>query len=56
MEDTASLFSVSAEDAKRLYGETIPSTERNKRMFSFRTPVGVWASITPWNFPSHDHV
>ena len=51
VEDTASLFSVSAEDAKRLYGETIPSTVRNKRMFSFRTPVGVWASITPWNFP-----
>jgi acyl-CoA reductase-like NAD-dependent aldehyde dehydrogenase len=51
VEDTAALFSVSAEDAKRLYGETIPSTDRNKRMFSFRTPVGVWASITPWNFP-----
>jgi acyl-CoA reductase-like NAD-dependent aldehyde dehydrogenase len=51
VEDTASLFSVSAEDAKRLYGETIPSTDRGKRMFTFHAPVGVWASITPWNFP-----
>jgi acyl-CoA reductase-like NAD-dependent aldehyde dehydrogenase len=49
--DTAELFAVSAEDAKRLYGETIPSTARNKRMFTFHAPVGVWATITPWNFP-----
>jgi acyl-CoA reductase-like NAD-dependent aldehyde dehydrogenase len=51
VEDTVALFSVSAEDAKRLYGETIPSTARDKRMFTFRTPVGVWGTITPWNFP-----
>jgi len=51
VEDTAALFSVSAEDAKRLYGETIPSTARDKRMFTFRAPVGVWGAITPWNFP-----
>jgi succinate-semialdehyde dehydrogenase/glutarate-semialdehyde dehydrogenase len=49
--DTVSLFRDSAEDAKRLYGETIPSTDRNKRMFTFRAPVGVWAGVTPWNFP-----
>ena len=49
--DSAALFTDSAEDAKRLYGETIPSTDRNKRMFTFRAPVGVWAGITPWNFP-----
>lgn len=49
--DSAALFVDSAEDAKRLYGETIPSTDRNKRMFTFRAPVGVWAGITPWNFP-----
>jgi len=49
--DSASLFVDSAEDAKRLYGETIPSTDRNKRMFTFRAPVGVWAGVTPWNFP-----
>src|SRR5690606_32357763 len=49
--DSAALFVDSAEDAKRLYGETIPSTDRNKRMFTFCAPVGVWAGITPWNFP-----
>jgi succinate-semialdehyde dehydrogenase/glutarate-semialdehyde dehydrogenase len=51
VEDTAALFADSAEDAKRLYGETIPSSSRDKRMFTFRAPVGVWAAITPWNFP-----
>jgi succinate-semialdehyde dehydrogenase/glutarate-semialdehyde dehydrogenase len=51
VEDTASLFTTSAEDAKRLYGEVIPSMERGKRMLTFRAPVGVWAAITPWNFP-----
>jgi acyl-CoA reductase-like NAD-dependent aldehyde dehydrogenase len=51
VEDSAALFSVSAEDAKRLYGEVIPSTDRNKRMYTFRRPVGVWGTITPWNFP-----
>ena len=49
--DTAELFAVSAEDAKRLYGEVIPSSQRGKRVFTFRVPVGVWAAITPWNFP-----
>jgi succinate-semialdehyde dehydrogenase/glutarate-semialdehyde dehydrogenase len=51
VEDTASLFRVSAEDALRLYGETIPSSARSKRMLTWRAPVGVWAAITPWNFP-----
>ena len=49
--DSAELFAVSAEDAKRLYGSTIPSVERDKRIFTYRQPVGVWAAITPWNFP-----
>ena len=49
--DAAELFAVSAEDAKRLYGDVIPSTERDKRIFTTRQPVGVWAAITPWNFP-----
>jgi acyl-CoA reductase-like NAD-dependent aldehyde dehydrogenase len=49
--DSAELFAVSAEDAKRLYGDVIPSAERNKRMITFRQPVGVWAGVTPWNFP-----
>ena len=51
MTDTADLFRDSAEDAKRLFGEVIPSAERGKRMFTYRVPVGVWAAITPWNFP-----
>ncbi|MFI7587445.1 aldehyde dehydrogenase family protein [Spongisporangium articulatum] len=51
VEDTAALFTDSAEDAKRLFGEVIPSTSRTKRMFTFRVPVGVWAAVTPWNFP-----
>jgi acyl-CoA reductase-like NAD-dependent aldehyde dehydrogenase len=51
VEDTAALFRVSAEDALRLYGETIPSAARGKRMITWRAPVGVWAAITPWNFP-----
>lgn len=49
--DSAELFAVSAEDAKRLYGSTIPSVERDKRIFTYRKPGGVWAAITPWNFP-----
>jgi succinate-semialdehyde dehydrogenase/glutarate-semialdehyde dehydrogenase len=44
-------FINAAEDIKRLGGEVIPTTDRNKRMFTFRRPVGVWAAITPWNFP-----
>lgn len=44
-------FYNAAEDVKRLTGEVIPTSARNKRMFTFRRPVGVWAAITPWNFP-----
>jgi len=51
VEDTAGLFRVSAEDSLRLYGETIPSAGRGKRMLTWHAPVGVWAAITPWNFP-----
>jgi acyl-CoA reductase-like NAD-dependent aldehyde dehydrogenase len=51
VEDTAALFVESGEDAKRLFGEVIPSTSRRKRMLTFRVPVGVWAAVTPWNFP-----
>ncbi|GKV68744.1 NAD-dependent succinate-semialdehyde dehydrogenase [Sporosarcina sp. NCCP-2716] len=41
-----------AEEGKRLYGETIPATQQNKRLFVHRQPVGVVAAITPWNFPA----
>ncbi|MBA2337460.1 MAG: aldehyde dehydrogenase [Acidimicrobiia bacterium] len=44
-------FRNAAEDVKRLSGKTIPTTDRNKRMFTYHRPVGVWAAITPWNFP-----
>lgn len=44
-------FTESAEDVKRLMGSVIPTTDRSVRMFTFRRPVGVWAAITPWNFP-----
>lgn len=51
VEEAVELFHLHAEDAKRLYGETIPSTEANKRMFTVRAPVGVFGIITPWNYP-----
>nr|WP_263327225.1 NAD-dependent succinate-semialdehyde dehydrogenase [Neobacillus sp. Marseille-Q6967] len=41
-----------AEEGKRVYGETIPATGRNKRLFVQKQPVGVIAAITPWNFPA----
>ncbi len=40
-----------AEEAKRLYGETIPGHQADKRIIVIRQPVGVVAAITPWNFP-----
>ena len=40
------------EEAKRIYGETIPGHMRDKRLTVIRQPVGVVASITPWNFPN----
>ncbi len=42
----------SAEEAKRVYGETIPASTVGKRILVLRQPVGVAAAITPWNFPS----
>ncbi|TCL71871.1 NAD-dependent succinate-semialdehyde dehydrogenase [Rhizobium sp. BK251] len=40
------------EEAKRIYGETIPAAQTDKRMFVIRQPVGVVGTITPWNFPA----
>ncbi len=40
-----------AEEAKRIGGETIPTTDNNKRFVVIRQPIGVCAAITPWNFP-----
>ncbi|WP_324022139.1 succinate-semialdehyde dehydrogenase (plasmid) [Pantoea sp. JZ29] len=41
-----------AEEAKRVYGETIPAPTTNKRIVVIKQPVGVCAAITPWNFPA----
>ena len=41
-----------AEEGKRVYGEMIPATQRNKRLWVQKQPVGVVAAITPWNFPA----
>ena len=51
IEEANQYFYNAAEDVKRLTGEVIPTSSRSKRMFTFRRPVGVWAAITPWNFP-----
>ncbi|MCY1126874.1 NAD-dependent succinate-semialdehyde dehydrogenase [Frigidibacter sp. RF13] len=40
------------EEAKRIYGETIPGHQRDKRLMVIKQPIGVAASITPWNFPN----
>jgi succinate-semialdehyde dehydrogenase/glutarate-semialdehyde dehydrogenase len=40
------------EEAKRIYGETMPATQENKRILIQKQPVGVVAAITPWNFPA----
>ncbi|MEH6638101.1 MAG: NADP-dependent succinate-semialdehyde dehydrogenase [Porticoccaceae bacterium] len=41
-----------AEEAKRVYGDTIPATSRDKRIVVLKQPIGVVAAITPWNFPN----
>jgi succinate-semialdehyde dehydrogenase / glutarate-semialdehyde dehydrogenase len=40
-----------AEEAKRVYGETIPSPRGDQRFVVLRQPVGVCAAVTPWNYP-----
>ena len=41
-----------AEEAKRVYGDTIPQPSSDKRLVVIKQPVGVVSAITPWNFPS----
>ncbi|MEM8653494.1 MAG: NAD-dependent succinate-semialdehyde dehydrogenase [Pseudomonadota bacterium] len=48
----ASFVEFFAEEAKRVYGETIPGHQRDKRIVVMKQPIGVAASITPWNFPN----
>jgi succinate-semialdehyde dehydrogenase/glutarate-semialdehyde dehydrogenase len=40
-----------AEEGKRVYGATIPTTDAQKRLLVMKQPIGVCAAITPWNFP-----
>src|SRR5690554_5261230 len=47
----ASFVSWYAEEAKRAYGETIPSPNASNRIVTIRQGIGVVAAITPWNFP-----
>ena len=47
----ASFIEWFAEEARRVYGETIPTTDNNKRYIVIKQPIGVCAAITPWNFP-----
>jgi succinate-semialdehyde dehydrogenase/glutarate-semialdehyde dehydrogenase len=41
-----------AEEAKRVYGETIPENAKGRRILVTKEPIGVFAAITPWNFPA----
>ncbi|XP_059664777.1 succinate-semialdehyde dehydrogenase, mitochondrial [Cornus florida] len=47
----ASFIEFFAEEAKRVYGDIIPSTLADRRLFVLKQPVGVVGTITPWNFP-----
>ena len=48
----ASFIEWFAEEAKRVYGDTIPGHQADKRLLVTKEPVGVTAAITPWNFPA----
>ena len=48
----ASFIEFFAEEAKRVYGELIPGHQIDKRIMVLKQPIGVAASITPWNFPN----
>ncbi|MFZ4380731.1 MAG: NAD-dependent succinate-semialdehyde dehydrogenase [Sandarakinorhabdus sp.] len=47
----AAFFEFYAEEAKRIYGELLPSFARDRRLAVLKQPIGVVAAITPWNFP-----
>jgi succinate-semialdehyde dehydrogenase/glutarate-semialdehyde dehydrogenase len=48
----ASFIEWFAEEGKRIYGDTIPQHQSDKRIVVLKEPIGVVAAITPWNFPS----
>lgn len=48
----ASYIEWAAEEGKRIYGETIPGPDKDRRLLVIKQPIGVCAAITPWNFPN----
>jgi len=48
----ASFIEWFAEEAKRIYGDTIPQNAKGRRILVMKEPIGVFAAITPWNFPA----
>lgn len=48
----ASFFEWFGEEGKRVYGDTIPAQQADRRIVVLREPIGVGAGITPWNFPA----
>ena len=48
----ASFIEWFAEEAKRTYGDVIPSSLGDRRLLTIKQPIGVCAAITPWNFPA----
>jgi len=48
----ASFIEWFAEEARRVYGDTIPATTADKRIVAIKQPIGTTAAITPWNFPT----
>ncbi|MBV8576399.1 MAG: NAD-dependent succinate-semialdehyde dehydrogenase, partial [Acetobacteraceae bacterium] len=49
---SASFIEWFAEEATRVYGDTIPTNQKGRRIIVVKQPIGVFAAITPWNFPS----
>src|SRR5207302_2771824 len=52
IDETAENFRIAAEDVKRMETAIVPSQDVGKRILTFRKPNGVYACITPWNFPT----
>lgn len=48
----ASFIEWFADEARRIYGDTIPATSGDKRIITIKQPIGTTAAITPWNFPT----
>jgi len=48
----ASFIEWFAEEGKRIYGDTIPQNAKGRRIIVLKEPIGVFAAITPWNFPA----